>query len=349
MYYNLTQLLPKFLWKHIVEYLSLKEIRRTCLLNLYDIYRDDECRDLFMNNRSDAITVVRCERNRIDNFWKYACANYVPYDNVDFMLKSETNSKHIIYLKVFMKPGMHMVSTFKYIFNNVQNIEINGSVTNESTLISCEHTYPRLQLENIIFLSLKRILFRDIELYVDGIRGRYSELCISKCTFNCDVFILTKHAFVDKCKFDRPDPADENERLGIALRLCLTDIQDKLATLKYIISNNTFINVRECISWSPLPTYEDDFFRDIKMIGNIVTNSSIFFGCYEEDVLAIIKDNCITNTNVCVRKIGQSRIVIENNDFINTMPFEDYCIDDVSTDKNNYRGDVILLINNRSS
>lgn len=347
MYHKLTLVLPKFLWKYVTKYLPLKAIYKIYLLNnRTDMFNDDDWKYFFENNRLDAIVTVRC--NKLDNFWMHACGNYNAYDSIDSMFKLESEGTQVIYLKIFVKAGRHMVGkNYAYIFSNIPYIEINGSVSTDKTiLIAANNKYTNLQLCNIQYISLKYISFDNVVLSIGELKDQCGKMYMSKCIFNGYINMSINCATIEGCTFYGIASRYRDDCNTDALYINSLNTTGLPITVNYTISNNTFSNINNCLHWQNL--FGDNIICNIIMCNNIVNNSFVFLNCIG-DATVLIKDNYITNVNICVQIMYKSRIIIENNDLVNTAPYENNGDNDISTDKNDQRENVIILLNNRLS
>ena len=127
-------IIPKFLWKHIIEYMSYEGFLKMIVINKhFDILIDENAiKSRFIVDRPDAIVIVKCKSKRMDYFWKYAMETYIACASIRelFQYIDDDNKKNtaMVYYKIFIKEGEYVIGRQYYTFNhNPCSIEINGA------------------------------------------------------------------------------------------------------------------------------------------------------------------------------------------------------------------------------
>lgn len=101
-------ILPKFLWKHIIDYLSIVDLRAMMIVSkeFNSLLDDNDWKTIFSTKRCD-ISIVKCKTKHMDDFWKYACYNYIACVDINDMFymihQDNSDDKLFIYYKVLSK------------------------------------------------------------------------------------------------------------------------------------------------------------------------------------------------------------------------------------------------------
>ena len=225
-------IMPKFLWKHIIEYMSYPAILKIEKIDssFSDLVDEDVGKSNFLEHRTNAIVVVRCMSRRMDHFWKYASEEYVECDSIHSMLRFIENDNRydtsISYYKVFIKAGEYLCNNHNYVFNQTPyNIEINGSKSGSTIIKHSGDENEYKPLYTLSFVISKYFSMNHIKLYNVSCRFKkyridpchnltdddlikiysYSELYIHNCVFAtsyADLAIYsTNKSIISNCTF----------------------------------------------------------------------------------------------------------------------------------------------------
>lgn len=131
---SLLSILPKFLWKPIMELITIENIEKISdIVGFTKIFDDDYCKKrLLCNTTWDIIVVVR-ENNGKRSFWNYALINYRGYHRLFDLFEVIRYIKFAKFtcITVFMKPGTFQMDhhgTYSYDFHdNNCSVSIIGS------------------------------------------------------------------------------------------------------------------------------------------------------------------------------------------------------------------------------
>ena len=141
-YLSCRSIIPKFLWKHIIEYMSYESFLKMIVINKhFDVLIDENAiKSRFIEDRSDAIVIVKCKSKRVDYFWKYTMETYIACASIRELFQyiddddDNKESTAMVYYKIFIKEGEYVIGRQYFTFNhNPCSIEINGA---KSGLIS---------------------------------------------------------------------------------------------------------------------------------------------------------------------------------------------------------------------
>ena len=169
-YQSCKSILPKFLWCHIVDYLSLADIYKSDLINKqFDALID--WKKCFLKNRRGSIAIVKCNSRRIDNFWKYACYHYDIYNNINDTMKAISDNNILnskldgipcfIYYKIFIKGGKFEDNNHKHRFDYTPcSIEIIGN----KTIIYSSRAWKKISIYCPTYFSMKHIVVNGLML-----------------------------------------------------------------------------------------------------------------------------------------------------------------------------------------
>ena len=193
MYSSALSILPRFLWKLTIEYLSVESIFRfrtikSCKL----IFTNAYCKELILSDRIGRIALIKTNSSVIKNFWKYALDNHVDFDDLDDALRSIEKKKimRYVHITIFIKTGV-------YIMRNMQNTirlhDKNCSISINGSKIGATHIVDNMQQNDGFYLkirvaqyiSIKYVTF-NIDIRFDGIKKMYhsQSLNLYKCIFN---------------------------------------------------------------------------------------------------------------------------------------------------------------------
>ena len=321
------QILPKFLWKYIIDYVSYNNIHTLIRVNSHfaKLIDDDDGRESFLESRINAIVIIKCKSNRMKYFWKYAQSNYRTCNDIDdifYIIRADDNIK-LFYHKVFIKQGHHIASKYHYycdivLHNLIHNIEIVGS-HNNSTVIAAHHSLPyNNNCQSIYYtgnISIKNITFSDIQ-YKFVKRVNYHvvfydivapTLSISNCIFINHSDLSLENIYdisLLNCRFN-------NSRL-------LTN-NCKIEPIQYNISHNIFTNIKDgayiyCIGNICLSsiinitknTFDNKTNDSISLLSNNLTAGTIAFS-----------NNRISDIKSCIKYACHSKsiVIFSNNTF----------------------------------
>ena len=346
-------IIPKFLWKHIIEYMSYENIISMTVVdsNFFILIDKDMGRSNFLEHRTNAIVVVKCDARSMDYFWKYAVRNHVSCRNVNelfYYLECDTEKNiTMIYYKVFIKAGEYILDDSHYNlyrYNKQQcSIEINGSKSETTTFY---FVIPRSTLDIVIssFFSMKYIRFNDLFLNLQkhGMTYRlddndfikiltYRELYISNCAFGngksgLNIESIDKSTIIN-CQFN-------HTQLWITGCWRVTELIIRLGLSEITVCNilsSTFFDESDfcgCID------IRGGLLQVINFTDNVVLKAKILFSNgLNNKTLIEAKSNRIYNTDLCVRRCRDTTFT--NNQFDNVISLHDEACNNIVIDNTN--------------
>lgn len=367
MLYNPLDILPKYLWKHIVSCLTYIDISKLTLLNRqFDkIIDDDNWKTLFVENRCYDIAIVKCMSSRMIGFWKHAVVNNIGCDTINKLLQfivDDNTSDYFIYYKIFIKPGEYLFTNSdhtNYVLNKKPcSIEINGSKIARTTIkyYNCNvqvdpFSWRRIDIAISKYFSIKHIKLDDLEL----IFGKYDlcmnwfpsdddfvktydkvELFIFDCIFNGGSSRLTINQInetnIDKCQFDNV--------FGIIIHTpnAYDEYNHKISEkiqkynleifCKYCISNSVFTVGETCVYSEWLSG------ATIYFINNIINGATYVFAYItDDDTHLVVNNNFVNNVKSFLKMC--SNITLDNNYFANVEKLDDDDSTDIVLNDNN--------------
>ena len=202
MYYQSPlKIIPKFLWKPIVDNLPYAGLIKLTIVSrkFIDILDNNAGKDYFLNGRNGKIVIVKCCSERINFFWKYAIDNHtirydinsmlthIMVDNDFIMVDNDFNSCYHTY-KIFIKSGTYTVrwDGNKWITQNDCKIEI---IKSDATIFNFPRVSPPTIFNDILiltsYLSITNIIFNN-NMFQFKHGNCNTELHFSNCTFRVD-------------------------------------------------------------------------------------------------------------------------------------------------------------------
>lgn len=356
MSYNPLDILPKFIWRHIITYLTYTDIVILIAVNsqFRKLDSDDE-KYTFLNKC--AIAVVKCRSKHMNFFWKYAIETYTKCISIDNLFQHlrhdivKNTSDVFFYYKVFVKPGNYNYLGKKYFgagnytFNtNPCSIEINGSKLGSTTIKQISFIIQSAEIIISKYFSIKYIRFCNMPFFFRKFRynnnshndkefvivGSYSELYVSNCIFeghhsNLGLSCINKSTIIN-CQFiDRgintsnyifDDVIERMEENGFS-----TDIEYNIThctfSLLPIINNAVNISKLTC---------------KINFNDNTVLKARTLIRSLMRKTTFLIKNNNISNVDTCM--VSCDDIIFEGNHFDNVALLYDTC-DNVVVDNTN--------------
>ena len=360
-------IMPKFLWKHVFNYLSYTDLTKAITANstFTKLIDESNWRRFFLYDRADAIVVVKCDTKTMDGFWYHAIQTYIAHSNIDnlfwYIENDIANATKFIYYKIFIKAGKYLLDEYKhpYIFNTKPcSIEINGSKLN-TKIDNDYHRYLRMVVSK--FFQIKHIKFGNISCLLDkrdfikciygsdndndndfiAMHG-HSELFVSDCIFENEALSITSinKSTITNCKFN-----------GVGISIHNTDEDTKVITrmINLGLSNNIECNISHsifstryyCISTDIKIFYEHvclpvcycsiNFTNNTVMKANYILNT--FFPGFYKYVTFMAHSNTISNTNKCVSRSGN--VIFKYNHFNNVLLLYDEYSTNVIADNTN--------------
>ena len=339
-------IIPKFLWKHIIEYMSYYDIVKMTTITKYfaGLIEEDVGQSDFLEHRSNAIAIVKCNARRMDYFWKYVLQTYIGCDNInDLFQYIENDIKHstnFIYYKVFIQAGEYLFdnnTNKRYVLNQHRcSIEVNGSKSG-STLIKHiinrnEYAY-RQEISVVIpeYFLMCHINFHNVtcnftkynpETYLKYIEddnfieiNYYSELYVHNCIYaescgsNLKMICIDKTTIVN-CVFDTGLFIGNTNSLLNGSRLKPSRLELNSNAI-CDISCSTFLlnNEYKCVS------IVNHMFIMIFFTNNTILKATwLFTNWYDNKIVIKANNNKICNVDTCVRNCNVKFI---NNHFNN--------------------------------
>lgn len=327
--------LPKFLWKHIIEQLSMTDIKAMLVSDKsFDSLIDDDVwmQYLFKEIQSNII-IVRCKTEPMDKFWKYAYYNHMTCDKIETaidLIESDNKSNatfnkklvgnNIFSYKVLIKQGDYLISNrYKKFYHTKCNIEIIGGYEGVTTISPTGTDWDKDVKPFYVsgHLIIKNITFHYLYvIYKQKSIDDISSLVISDCRFetNCILDIGSIcNTHITNCMFD-------DSSLNIYP-------ENKSVINNYIIENSTFTNYGgdwylELYSGSGKPL-------TVSIIGNTFDNNTPYPGALISNeakyATIMVTNNNIINVHTCIctlEDIG-SPVILENNIFTNVQSLFD--------------------------
>lgn len=360
-YLSCKSIMPKFLWKHIIEYLSYDNIINinTIDSSFFALVDENDWRSNFLEHRTDAIVVVKCDTRQMDYFWKYASQNYISCGNINELFRYlKGDIKHnttMVHYKVFIQTGEYPYNNYyngndyqDYNFSNKPcSIEINGS---KSKSTSIRYTNKKITnyfaLHVVIpkYFSIKHIIFHNVScsflkhkfdtykcLTDDKFINIYSdtELYINNCIFEGSHTILAissiNKSIIVNCTFN----AKLNISNGISCNQITESRMYKLGLANNIecsISHSTFLiesPIDSCIN------INSDLFHKINFTNNTVLKAAtLFYDWLNKNTIIQI-----SNMDMCVQCCCNVRFA--NNHFDNVIALYDDKSSNITVDDTN--------------
>lgn len=344
-YSSALAILPKFMWKPILDYLSIKQLTKLSRFRAYDsVFTDIYCKKLMLSGKTGAITVVLTDHIRTSNFWIHACNTHNTYDYLKDLYRSLKKIKKNIYVTVFIKSGMYFMShrdTSQFIFYNMnRSLSIIGSKSGRTEFGSIDK-YKHIYLPYCS--SLKNIVFTThltIESRINNKLGQkkynVESVNLTNCRFNSFSLCPTRYVTVVDCKFS--DDITLSHLRCLTISNCEFNNMIFLSQIRHLtVSNCEFNNniislyqnhqsiITKCIfnsgSYIELSGKKSG---SIDFGNNTVTHTQFIFTIREiENNTINIHDNIISNLEACISfsrdtyKRGNTCFLIYNNHLTN--------------------------------
>ena len=304
-------IMPKFLWKHIIEYMSYPAILKIEKIDssFSDLVDEDVGKSNFLEHRTNAIVVVRCMLHHMDYFWKYALEEYVECDSIHSMLRFIENhdDTSISYYKVFIKAGEYLCNNHNYIFNQTSyNIEINGSKSGSTVIKHSGDENEYKPFYTLSFVTSKYFSMSHIKLYNVSCRFKryriepyhnltdddlikiysYSELYIHNCIFAtsyADLAIYsTNKSTISNCTF----ALEDSNCFDICSEIpCTINFNNNIVLRSTNLFHNQFCTINDCVTIFVSGNNHFDTVTSLydKTCNNIVIdNTNTFINCGEQ-------------------------------------------------------------------
>ena len=295
-------ILPKFLWKHIAVYLSLRDIGvNRSIAGFKRIFDDDYCKSRLLSDTVEAIIVVKTKSNDTSRFWKHAMFRHQKYTCLLdlFEVIRKTKFRKFTYITVFMKPGIYSVKQV-YIRgnygsrNNKYSISIIGSISDPTTII--EQTIPASiwYIEAPRCISFENIIF-DTASTLEGMINKGSTVLthITNCKFNNWLYVHNiQKLFISNCEFNKSVIIDTITQSSITQ--CVFNIESEIILFNVSIDFNN----------------------------NIVIPKQILHVKQLENNTIIVRNNAVSDCVACInfgdytRLTENDHIIIQNNHLI---------------------------------
>lgn len=338
-------LLPKFLWKHIINYLSTNNITTMIVANndFVGVMDDNDWKRCFYDGRKDAIVIIKCVCKRIDNFWRYACYNYIACVDIDDMLSfieaDNITASSFIYYKIFIKEGRYDISKLSkhYRFNNTDcSIEITGSNRYQyKTIFSNPNKADAAILILSKYFSIKYITFcytlwlsRYDHDNKEAIDNSNLEVKISNCIFSNSRIIkgLYVHS-IDKLVICDVQFKNSNCDLELVNNTTMTNcifdnsillIEACRLEVNYMIKNNLFSNIQSgMFDVRPAIFYSGEWNISSRILfcNNTVKNTELFMLFWSRDdfCVMVFEDNLFTEVIRLIRGGTENIITMDKS------------------------------------
>lgn len=322
------QIMPKFLWKHVITHLSYNNIIKLTVNNHFaEVIDSDAGKDSFFNDRPDAIVIVKCGSKRMKYFWKYAQSNYTVCNDIEHMydIVQRENSIEPFYCKVFIKRGCYHFIRHGYnkgtVFNNAKSdIEITGN-NKTDTIIQAYYKPPYTNCYAIFYegyISIKNITFYGIPHVFEKQAKHYgddaSTLSISNCIFD-QSFLSIKYidkVSISNCKFIESVLWADNYRMEpINYTICnniFLMLRSNEASIFYICNNSSqsIINIT------------DNIFNNIANVSVLLLSVVLLSTSFNTGTF-VFNNNSISNIKSCIKYFdcSKSKIKFRKNVFRN--------------------------------
>ena len=334
-YLSPINILPKFMWKYIIAYLTWKDIIKISQVHSHfdGIIDDISTKNEFLSNHKGNIAIVKCDSKRLKYFWKYANGNYFScdgiYDIICYITKDINVGKHILskrvptaearetksvyYYKIFIKPGEYPYfdgESYTDLFAESKGIEINGSKSGSTTIINQEKDPHGLSFVIPRYFMLKRIKLQNMIVnltYENNII--HEEVIITNCTFEGNnsglQTIPVKKMTISNCIFNFGylyiSGEYINDILSESERVLTTGATDSVY-YEYNITHCTFMAsggycYNNCI------VMDNIFNSKISFDSNCVSNRRIIFESkYDHNISILIsKSKYIHGTSILIK------------------------------------------------
>lgn len=331
---SLLLMLPKYIWNYIIDYLSHVDISKLSQADnsIYAIINDGNCKRFFIENRTNAIAVVKCPNNNMQDFWKHCYHKHIVCVDIpnifDIISAEQTEALHY---KVFIGPGEHNISGIDtwYDCSSASSIEIIGSLNDSKTII-CSNTTKISRLNLVIspLFTISNIVFNNVGIVLNHRHPNAEfvtyhqpkDLHIKHCVFDTAINYIRRAlrasitvnlisnviidnittTFTDGLKIINIDVSEKQPRCDIIDPIC------------YSITNSVF-DCDGCV----INTFLMDMPTKIILSGNTLDAPNILQGYETSNFDIILKNNTITNAKYLMynltdgisklsRKIGET-------------------------------------------
>lgn len=324
-------IIPKFLWKHIIDFMSITDLLCMNAVNKFfsNVINDADWKKCFLDKKSHDIAFVICDSKHMDNFWKHACRTYINCSNIDhafhkieqdnrnnsrFNEKQQATGRYIYY-KIFIKPGNYDLAYYNpqetrilHLFTATDcSIEMIGSKScMGKTVLTTHHELGAMSVRNgqrNMIVCPQHFLIKNITF------GNFAS-GLDKYGFDTDNDNMTilSELHILNCTFNNATLFEIKSINKVTITNCafnhrnilyFSEADDMLADIdtvshQYIISHNTFSHNNLTL--------------------DVPTSCICFDASYDKFTTISIFDNTVIQSNLlCAYNIKHATILFENN------------------------------------
>lgn len=318
-YSSCKSIMPKFLWKYVIRYLLVGHVIKMSNLDRYfmAITEYKSMKHCIMANINSNIILVKCNANRIDNFWIHAWNNHKCYTRLHYALdQTPTDSG---YYKILIKPGQYMLGCNVFKINC--NIEISGVHDFNMPIITTNTQFNQFHISCNI--SISNLVFNDINLGFNTPIPKMEQtyVNISNCIFGSGSTLKIQRinrATISNCKFNTGYIILGEKRYYIYENVK----DDNLPKINYDIINNNFTDTKfGCIIFRGKQRNAST----INITDNVVSNCGLLCNISMERASIYFTNNIFTNMVSCVDSYNESAfITFKSNTFTNVNKLYHY-------------------------
>ena len=323
VYSSALTILPRFLWKLIIDHLSTKSIfMLRAIKSCKAIFTNAYCKELILSNKTGKIILIKTNSSVIKNFWMYALDNYIEHNDFGDTLRSIEKKKimRYIHITIFIKAGIYniqnMQNTIRLHDKNC-SISINGSKTGLTVIArniqQDNYYYPKIRVAQ--YVSIKYITF-DVGIHLDGKKKVYNSqrLNLYECIFNYGIGQCSiQHSSITKCIIrgnkelcilacNKSDTVCIVKDSILNTKKCITIINKNI--IHITLENNTILYA-EYIIWFILAVNINILVKNntISNIDNLV-GFDVNLSKYTHNNIVIMQDNnmnCVFNKHQAIK------------------------------------------------
>lgn len=364
-------ILPKFIWNYIINYLSYNSIENIIKTNslFTDIVNETNYKRCFLDDRPDAIAIVKCNTNYITNFWSHAYLNHKPCYYITTVFKIIGNEQRqlildhnntFIYYKIFIKDDTYPIHQGVYHEYNNCSIELIGSNSiikfdDYNEFSDDENGHDRIHINIPMYFAISNITFeKGIYTFCNfpNFSNKYAfdidhpsfskygskTLVITNCIFNAPLHMESiSNIEITKCSFN------DYFRFGVQkfeIRFTGNQVSSKIK--KYSSSQLVIINItNSTINLEHDFTINCDFgpLSKFNIISCIIKTNQLNVNLYNT-INILFKDNSIYGVKQShVNTL--SNVEFDNNVFYDCANFTSHYWLDNKINGNNTFVDII--------
>ena len=325
-YQSCKQIMPKFLWEHIIKALSADHLFKMHIVDkkFFIVANSGDLQQLFIDNIKAKVIVIEGKSNRIKNFWLIAWYSHT-FDDIPDALRyiEKKNNTKPAYYKILLMNGEHAFriknnGTYTYSNSNI-NIELSGIHKHaKSTIIEGDTLcYKHINITGCFFI--KYVIFNHNSICVGTPKDKFSpasKVYVSNCGFNNKSLLEINsiaNVNITHCIFDNSSMIFGNNTYGYFIGGGFV-VTENILKVNYIVAHNTFVNNKYIACFSFAGAYHKSSI--INIVDNIISDSELLSIVYSSNATIRFRDNMIKKVVTCIRSHNDSAIIIfEDNIF----------------------------------